>query len=89
MVDSTLDDVVVVEEFVLPKKNRTWSVDTDQTKLSEDGLTATTTDTHGFWNFLWRVWTLEDGDPDGTHKFKITIGGKPAAEFSFEIKKPK
>ncbi|MGI8604640.1 MAG: hypothetical protein ACR2OZ_16840 [Verrucomicrobiales bacterium] len=87
MIDSKLDEIEVVEEFSLPRKNQTWNVDADQTKISQDGLTATTTDNRWFWNFLWRVWTLEEGDPDGMHKFKIRLAGKVAGEFAFEIKK--
>ena len=88
LVDSTLNDIEVGEEFSLPRKNQTWNVDPDQTSISDDGLTATTRDTHAFWDFLWRVWTIEDGDPDGRHAFKITLGGQPAAELSFEVRKP-
>jgi hypothetical protein len=88
LVDATVSEIEVVEEFSLPKKNQTWNVDPDQTKISDDGLTATTRDTHFFWDFLWRVWTIEDGDPDGRHAFKIALGGQPAADLSFDVRKP-
>lgn len=84
-VDATESQIAVEEKFTLPRKNGTWTVDTDTTKISDDGLTATTTETHTFWDFLWRVWTLEDGDPVGPHSFSLTVAGKPVAELKFTI----
>ena len=86
-VDSTENSVQVVEKFTLPKPNGKWSVDPDTTSVSDDGLTATTTEDHGFWDFIWRVWTLEEGDPDGPHSFTLKIAGKVVAELKFKIVK--
>lgn len=86
-VDSSESQVQVEEQFTLPKKNGTWTVDPDTTRISDDGLTATTTEVHTFWDFLWRVWTLEEGDPDGPHSFAIKVGGKPVADLKFKILK--
>lgn len=86
-VDTTENQVEVVEKFTLPKKNGTWTVDPETTKISDDGLTATTTEIHTFWDFLWRVWTLEDGDPEGAHGFALSMAGKPVAELKFTIDK--
>ena len=86
-VDSNESQVQVEEQFKLPKKNGTWTVDPDTTRISDDGLTATTTEVHTFWDFLWRVWTLEDGDPDGPHSFALKVGGKEVAELKFKILK--
>jgi hypothetical protein len=84
-VDAKESQIEVEEKFSLPQKNGTWTVDPDTTKVSDDGLTATTTETHTFWDFLWRVWTLEDGDPVGPHSFSLTVAGKPVAELKFTI----
>jgi len=86
-VDSSESQIQVEEQFVLPKKNGTWTVDPDTTRISDDGLTATTTEVHTFWDFLWRVWTLEEGDPDGPHSFAIKVAGKPVADLKFKILK--
>lgn len=88
-VDSSDSQVAVEEKFTLPKQNGTWTVDPETTKISDDGLTATTTETHNFWDFLWRVWTLEEGDPDGPHAFALSVAGKPVAELKFTITKNK
>lgn len=86
-VDATDSQVPVEEKFTLPKQNGTWTVDPETTKISDDGLTATTTETHNCWDFLWRVWTLEEGDPDGAHAFALSVAGKPVAELKFTITK--
>ena len=86
-VDSSQSQVPVEERFTLPKKNGTWTVDPDTTKISDDGLSATTTEVHTYWDFLWRVWTMEEGDPDGPHAFALSVAGKPVAELKFTIKK--
>ncbi len=84
---TTLRTVTVVESFKLPRQNGTWTVDPDTTKISDDGLTATTTDKHEVWDFLWRNWKLEERDPDGAHEFGIKIEDKDVAKLPFEIKK--
>jgi hypothetical protein len=86
-VDSTESAVQVVEKFTLPKANGSWSVDPDSTQISDDGLTATTTEEHQFWDFIWRVWTLENGDPDGPHSFGLKVAGKEVPELKFKIVK--
>jgi hypothetical protein len=86
-VDSSQSQVPVEERFTLPKQNGTWTVDPDTTKISDDGLSATTTEVHTYWDFLWRVWTMEEGDPDGPHSFALSVAGKPVAELKFTIKK--
>ena len=86
-VDSTESQVSVEEKFTLPKKNDTWTVDPETTQISDDGLSATTTEVHTYWDFLWRVWTLEEGDPDGPHAFALGVAGKPVAELKFTITK--
>lgn len=86
-VDSSQTQVPVEERFTLPKPNGTWTVDPDTTKISDDGLSATTTEVHAFWDFLWRVWTMEEGDPAGPHSFDLSVAGKPVAELKFTIKK--
>jgi hypothetical protein len=86
-VDSNDTSTQVVETFKLPRRNGTWSVDPNTTVVSDDGLTATTTEEHTFWDFLWRVWTLEDGDPDGAHSFGLKVAGKSVAELKFQIVK--
>ncbi len=83
--DTTENQGEVVEKFMLPKKNGTWTVDPDTTSISDDGLTATTTEVHRFWDFLWRIWTLEEGDPEGSHSFSLTLSGKHVAELKFRI----
>lgn len=86
-VDSTLRQAEVVEKFTLPRRNGKWTVDPETTQISADGLTATTTDRFNFWDFIWRIWTLEDGDPDGPHSFALSLGGKQAADLKFNIVK--
>jgi len=86
-VDATVSQTEVVEKFSLPKQNGTWTVDPDSTNISDDGLTATTTEVHVFWNFLWRVWSLEEGDPEGGHRFDLSVGGQPVAALDFSIGK--
>lgn len=85
---TTLDQVTVSEKFTLPKKNGTWTVDPNTTVISEDGLSATMTDTHRLWDTLWRAWTFEDGDPTGPHSFELSIDEKTAATLKFEITAP-
>lgn len=86
-VDSSQRQTEVVEKFTLPRQNGKWTVDPETTQISNDGLTATTTDRFNFWDFLWRVWTLEDGDPDGPHSFGLSVGGKSLADLKFNIVK--
>ena len=86
-VDSAQSQVPVEERFTLPKPNGSWTVDPDTTKISDDGLSATTTEVHTYWDFLWRVWTMEEGDPEGPHAFALSVAGKPVAELKFTIKK--
>lgn len=87
-VSTTLDQVRVSEKFTLPKKNGTWTVDPETTVISEDGLSATTTQYHTVWDTLWRVWTFEEGDPTGPHSFELSIQDKTAATLKFEITAP-
>lgn len=87
-VNTTLSSVVLKEEFSLPRKNQTWTVDPEHTRISADGLTAITEDSMFVWDFLWRAWTLEDGDPAGPHRFKLSLQGSEAIDLQFQIQKP-
>lgn len=87
-VSTTYHTLEVSETFTLPKKNGTWTVDPNTTTISEDGLSATTTDAHPLWDTLWRMWTFEDGDPQGPHSFEISLNKQKTVTLKFEVTAP-
>ena len=86
-VQTTAVDCTVAEAFTLPKSGNWSSFDEDETKISDDGKTATTTARTAVWDALWHAWTMEAADPDGDHEFKISIDGQEAIRLPFKIVK--
>lgn len=86
--DGILDLIQVAESFTLPAGNETWSVDSDATTISEDGLTATTRSKRDLWKWVFNSWVFEKGDPTGAHQFVIRHGDIVLGDFSFEVVAP-
>ena len=86
-VQTTAVDCTVAESFTLPKSGNWTSFDADNTKISEDGKTATTTERTPVWDALWHAWTMEAGDPDGDHVFSLSVEGQEPLKLPFKIVK--
>lgn len=79
--------VKVRSEYTLPRKPKTWGGEGEILTISKDRRTATSqsvvsTDT----GVVEDEWSIDKGDPAGTHRFRIYLDDKLAREFSFTVR---
>lgn len=83
--DKTKGDIGVTETLILPYAPATWGTQ-DNTTISEDGTTATSTytltPTDGW---IGHQWCAAKGDPVGDHLIEVRMGDELVGTFPFVV----
>lgn len=82
--------IFVREEFILPEAPSTWKVKSASAQLVDGGRECVMESFQPVDDgWVAHAWTVSPGDPSGLYEIRISLNGKPAHTFVFNVGEPR